>query len=233
MTDFFADLEQEIRAAHPRRSRPVVPVRGIAVTAAVAATLVAVVLALGQLSTGAEEEVAQQPPPPGQGWTEDPARDCAETGRVIEGPVPDEMVDAFGIIRSSPYDVALSREEVPGPSAVVFAESARPVRGGRTGQRFVFAVVALLDERCRPTSPIACLISVETEDEVCADPAQARPMLTWIAEESGTVVVLAEDAVQKVQIRAGQELIEVEMEDNLAFAQISDPGEVAVDAVTP
>ena len=60
MTDFFADLEQEIRAAHPRRSRPVVPVAPV-LMALVA--LVAIVSAVSLLPAG-EREVAQQPPPP-------------------------------------------------------------------------------------------------------------------------------------------------------------------------
>jgi hypothetical protein len=60
MTDFFADLEAEIRAAHPRRPKPVVPVRMVA-SAAVA--LAALAVAVGLLTrTSVEQERVATPP---------------------------------------------------------------------------------------------------------------------------------------------------------------------------
>jgi hypothetical protein len=213
MTDFFGDLEQEIRAAHPRRSRPVVPVRGIAVTAAVAATLVAVVLALGALSPSAEREVAA--PGPDQGWTEYAPLNCPDQ-QIVDGRIPDEVVDRFAILRGDEPPVDLPAARVPHAAAEVIRQSLRRVDGPE-GYRYVVAVVRLTDDRCRPGELGMCLISMTTDNGICGGLGKEEFIADLVEDRSDHrdfYAVLAEDRVREARLDGATR---VRIEGNVGF----------------
>jgi hypothetical protein len=96
MTDFFADLEAELRSAHPRRSRPVVPVGALVVAASV---LVAIVSVATFLPAG-EREVAREPAsaPAVVACTDEPPRELTEAFAVLRrpaDPMPEDVSDAL------------------------------------------------------------------------------------------------------------------------------------------
>lgn len=197
MTDFFADLEREIRAAHPRRPKPSVPVRAIAVTAAM---LVAVAVALGTLAPSGEREAAAPSPRPAQDrWTEYAPLDCGP-GRVVDGRIPDEIVDRFAILRGDVEPFAVPENRIPPVIAEVVRQSARAV-GGPQDSKFAFFVGRFYDEDCRAGAVAVCLISLDVGGVVCADPAE-RSVEGRLARDLDDgrrlVAVLAEDSVASV-----------------------------------
>lgn len=198
MTDFFADLEQELRSAHPRRSRPVVPARGIGIAAAAALSLVALVLVLGSL-TGDGEREAVAPPQPG--WTGyGPGKDCE--GSVADGTIPDALVDRFALLRGDAEPVDLPEGKVAAGAEVV-RQSLRAVGEGLDGRRYVFAVARLAVEDCAPGPMGVCMISLDTDGDACGAVREA-PFFTFLvvpAEGGGhQVIVLAEDTVETVLV---------------------------------
>ena len=213
MTDFFADLEREIRAAHPRRSRPVVPVAPV-LMALVA--LVAVVSVVWLLPAG-EREVAQQPPPaPSEGWTAYAPLDC-ESGRVVDGTIPDEIVDRFAILRGDAEPATLPDDRLPSDVAEVVHQSVRPLAGPED-TKFAFAVARMFDDRCRPGDLAVCLISVDSRDGVCAPLGQRRVQESFVRDlDDGRQVAaaLGEDGVPNVRLSAGGP--EIELEGNVGF----------------
>lgn len=215
MTDFFADLEREIRAAHPRRPRPVVPVKGLAVTAAVAATLVAIVLGIGALSgAGEREHVAAPPQQLEEGWTAY-APDCG--GGIVDGRIPDDLVDRFAILRGEPQPVTLPDEKVPEGIAAVVRQSLRPVAGPEDGE-YVFAVARLAGENCEPTPAAPCLIDVGTQEFTCASEGQPGPLMTHLISDGRVLAVLAEDSVGRARVEVSEHATaEIELEANTGF----------------
>ena len=213
MTDFFADLEREIRAAHPRRSRPVVPVKGIAATAAVAATLVAVVLALGALAPTAENEVATQPTPDPQP-TAVTAADC--NGKVVDGRIPDELVDRFAILRGDAEPVELRRDRIPPTAAEVIRQSVR-VLEGPGGRRFAFAIVRMGDMNCAPSDLGVCLFALDSADGMC-EIAERSPLMGWVIHDIGDgkrlLAAVGDDTVDAVQV---DQVTSVPLEGNVGF----------------
>ena len=96
MTDFFADLESELRQAHRRdtaqpRRLAMPSVRPLLAAAAVVAAVVAV---LAIAPGGPDTERAATPPPP-------PAPGCKiYEPPIVDGPMPEEIFDRFELFRS-------------------------------------------------------------------------------------------------------------------------------------
>lgn len=214
MTDFFADLEREIRAAHPRRSRPAVPVKGLAVSAAVAATLAAVVLALGQLVGAEEGEVAT--PPTGSGWTEYAPLNGCGTQWVRSSP-PREILDRFAVLRA-PGNRGTWDGGAPAVAARVYEAAVREVdRGGRSFT--VIPVDFASDDDCRTLRPGVCLYESGGAGDACAVlPEGDGLMLATFTFRSGRrkhIAVLAEDAVADVRIDLDVYATGADVEDNV------------------
>jgi hypothetical protein len=230
MTDFFADLEREIRAAHPRRSRPVVPVKPIAAAAAVAVTVVAFVMALGALSPVFESEVATQPTPDPQP-TPVSILDCE--GRVVDGRIPDEVVDRFAILRGDSAPVELRGEQFPDLAAEVYRQSLRKVEGP-AGRSFVFAIVRLADADCNPSDLGVCLVSARSD--FCTV-LEEEPLLGYVVDRipdgRGVVAIVGDDDIPRVAVSSDRKgvLGEFELEASTGFQLIPD-GDMDVD-VTP
>ena len=230
MTDFFADLEQEIRAAHPRRARPVAPVRGIAATAAVAVTLGAVVLGIGALSPTAEQ-VANQPTPEPQPTAVVPA-DC--NGKVVDGRIPDEIVDRFAILRGDGETADLPSKRIPFEAAAVVRQSLRLVEGPG-GARYVVAVVQMAQADCDPSDYGVCLISLTTENVACVSPGDGPPLNSLVDELPDgrrVLAIIGEDRVARASIRTDV-VMEIDLESNVAFQVLAEGDEdPVVTAVT-
>lgn len=216
MTDFFADLEREIRAAHPRKPRPAIPVRPILVAAV---TLAAVFAALSLLPSG-EREVAQQPRFQ-EGWTAYAPLICAIGAEVVEGEVPSDLVDRFLLLRSG-----TARPEAPRtvpPTVVLLEESLRKVGWN---EDHVFAVGRRLTDDCRPGDPVVCVFSPTHES--CTEPEPDRPVIVHLVDEKGEVFVVAEDSIDSVDARRGDERIRIPIQAGFGTGDMSGSGEVTV-----
>jgi hypothetical protein len=220
MTDFFADLEQELRGAHPRRPRAAVPVRALAVTAAVAVSLAAFAMALSAV-TGTDERGVGSQPGTQEGWTGYPPMDCKD-GRVVDGTIPDELVDRFAILRGDAEPVTFADDRVPFGLAEIVRQSLRPLVG--PGERkYLFAVARPAGEDCEPGPPAVCLIAVESTDYACEIPAE-KPVLAWLVDEAADgrriVALLGGDEVRAAGVTAAGVEEEYELDGNIAFAQM-------------
>ena len=213
MTDFFADLEREIRAAHPRRPRPAVPVRAIVATGAVATMLAAVVLGIGAIGT-TESDVASSPLE--NGWTEYAPLICGGAGEVADGRIPDELLDRFAILRGDERPFDLPAAEVPHAAAEVIRQSIRLVEGPEQ-YRYVIAVARLNDDNCRPGNHAICLISLTTEGGVCGPAGRDRFTMSLVEDRPDgrdLHVLVAEDGVRRASADAAKR---VPIEGNVGF----------------
>lgn len=206
MTDFFADLEQELRAAHPRRSRPQVPVRPALVALA---CVVAIVAALSLVPTG-EREVATDPGrnPIGAG--------CG--GQVVDGHIPDALLDRFAILRGDGPVADLPQKRIPFEAKAVVRQSLRLV-DGPDGARYVVAVVHLATPECAAGEPGVCLISLQTENAPCVIPGNGPPfnsLVDDLPDGRRVLAIIAEDRVARAQVRADR-ATEVQLEANTGF----------------
>jgi hypothetical protein len=201
MTDFFADLEQELRGAHPRRSRPVVPVRPVALALAV----IAAVVAVASLVPAGEQEAVRQPPAE-EGWTGYAPLEC-DGGRVVDGTIPDEIVDRFAILRGDLEPLDLPDAEVPAGVAEVVRQSLRRVDGPLLNE-YVFALARLAVDDCAPGPQVVCLISIQSEIAVCRPAEAGKALLVHLTEplddRRRVVALLADDAVRRAEVRTGE-----------------------------
>jgi hypothetical protein len=133
MTDFFADLEQELRNAHPRRPRPVVPVRALAVATSVLAAIAAVATFL----PAGEREVAQQPP-----LLSFPAELPVTCGPPPsdDAPVPDVLLQQFAVLRSGAPPAEPLDLEKSGSVLAVYERGVRVVDAGDFGKIAIIPV---------------------------------------------------------------------------------------------
>lgn len=201
MTDFFADLEAEIRAAHPRRSRPVVPVR----TLAVAASVLVAIAAAATFLPGAEQEVAQQSPPVAtDGWTAYAPEAGGCGTKAVDGPGPKALLDRFQILRK-PRDSGAWEGDVPAIATRYYPDAARATGDDRGDFAAVIVPVEFSDGTdCEALTPGVCLLSMTGDLQACsALTSREEPMLAVAtADEPGDrrrVFILAEDSVDGVR----------------------------------
>jgi hypothetical protein len=196
MTDFFADLEAEIRAAHPRRPKPVVPVRALAVAASVLMAIVSVATFL----PSAEREVAQESP------GADPVGTAYESGacgtKTMSGPAPKEILDRFAVLRK-PGDTGTWKGGAPA-AARLYPDSARMVGEGEFEALFL-PVEFAASEDCEDLKPGICLIALRKQIEACSvigeDPVLAAATFDEPGDER-SIFILAEDSIEEVTVES-------------------------------
>jgi hypothetical protein len=234
MTDFFADLEAEIRAAHPRRSKPAVPVRAFVT----AVTVVAALAAVATFAPSAEREVAQQPAPaPTGGWTAYAPAESVCAPVTHTGEVPQVLLDNFTVLRSG--------EPPADPPSVGYSDSVKYVyeRGIRVVRPDIGPPVAVVPVRLScakgKTSPGVCVVRLDDPADVsCAGGGETFGpdfMMSQhdAAEDGGMIVtVLATDAsFDRINISGGEVLAsDPRPKQNLLVVRVAsdDPSAVKV-----
>ena len=230
MTDFFADLEQELRRAHRRdagahglsRLRPQAALKPL-LSLAVVAALVAVVVAV---SRDPDTERTAAPPP--QTAPAPAPEDCAPKATpLVDDPIPAEIASTLKIFRD-PRPAG----ELP-PGVTVFGQATRlyagavelhPRKSGLTAVAIAADIVPFsLDPSCPPpsgpTQPGVCVYAFASkrEDVIatrCFSADEIESAEAWVELSPGKVIGLAPDGAERVIFDFGDGTRSIEVSGN-------------------
>jgi hypothetical protein len=146
--------------------------------------------------------------------------DC--NGEIVDGRIPDALLDRFAVLRGDSGPVELSDDQVPGIAAQVIRQSLRELEGPR-GTRYVFAAIRLADMNCAPSDHGVCLISEKSEFcTVLQENALLGYVIDDLPGDRRVLAVVAEDRVPTVQVSQDRRgvIAELDMEANVAFEEL-------------
>lgn len=172
-------------------------------------------LALASVTGTGDQRVASPRPPIQESGTGYAPLDCADR-EVVDGRIPDEVLDRFAIMRGDEPPGDLPAGKVPPAAAEVIRQSLRVVDAPE-GYRYVVAVVRPTDDRCRPGKPRMCLISLTTENGTCGGLGKEEFIADLVEDRSDHrdfYAVLAEDGVREARLDGATR---IRIEGNMGF----------------